>query len=105
MTDDEIKNLRRENAELLKEKADAVSRWHEEVRETLRTQGLDIATIKANTNGTAELRARLEKLEERIKIIEDFKIRVLAQGITAMFISGGIITALWKLIDVWTRTR
>ena len=98
MTDDEIKNLRRENAELLKEKAEAVSRWHEEVRETLRTQGLDIATIKANTNGTAELRTKLEKLQEEVQTLRDFKNKLTAYMVCAGF----LIAAFWKFIDhIW----
>lgn len=95
---EELREAKKVAADLLKEKADADARWHQEVRETLRQQGLDIAAIKANTNNYSVLQSRNEALEIRIKAIEDFKIKAVAQ-MTGAF---AVLAILWKLIDrIW----
>jgi len=63
MTEEQQHELLRENAALLKEKAEAQAEWHKEIRDTLRIHGTAIARIEQNTNGYAELRVKVEKLE------------------------------------------
>ncbi len=98
MTDDEIKEMKRENAALLHEKAEAVAKWHEEVRSTLASLSIEVAGIKANINTALQLQAALEKLEKRIKVIEDFKMRATAYMMGAF----AIVALFWKVLDkIW----
>ncbi len=76
--EDESARLKQENAALLKEKADAVALWHDEVRLSLKTLTSEIALIKLNTNELPQLRANQESQAVRIRVLEDFRIIMVA---------------------------
>lgn len=95
LTEAEQQQLKEDNAALLREKADAVAAWHKEVRDTLKKLTDEIATIKGNTSELPQLRANLESLQTRVRVLEDFKTRFIAYIVLAF----AFIAAFWKIID------
>lgn len=95
MTDDELAELKRENANLLAEKAKAVADWHLEVRQTLASHGRELATINASISSAMLLRAVVDGHDTRIKKLEDFKLQAVAYWTAA----SAVVIALWKVID------
>lgn len=99
MTDTEQQEMKEENAKLLREKADAVAQWQEEVRRTLKKHTEDLAVISHNTDELPHLRTEINGLKERVKDIEDFKLKAVAAMSTAF----ALLAAAWKLIDkLWS---
>lgn len=94
-TEDESAKLKQENAALLKEKADAVAQWHDEVRLSLKTLTSEIALIKLNTNELPQLRANQESQAVRIRVLEDFRIIMVALYI--LTVVGFALFVNWKI--------
>lgn len=93
--DEELQRLRKENAELLHEKAQAVKQWHEEIRSTLKRLSEEIAAIQSNITKTIILQDWIKKLDSRVEALEKFQIK--AVGIAAgSMISLGVV---WKVVD------
>jgi hypothetical protein len=95
MTDEEIAEMKRLNAELLQEKAEAQRQWHEEVRATLATHSAQLATINANITAAVALQPVVAAMEKRIKVVEEFKVRLTAYVMGAF----GVVAVFWKLVD------
>jgi vacuolar-type H+-ATPase subunit E/Vma4 len=95
MSDETLRGLKAANAELLREKAEAVKAWHEEIRHTLAHLGMEVATIKAHITATLQLQERMETLEVRLKTLEDFKLKAVSILAGAIMVLG----LFWKLID------
>lgn len=100
MPDDaeELRELKRQNAALREKEAKAIQDWHEEVRKTLARLSEDMITVKANTAHINDVSAEVKALEARVKILEDFKVKLIAY----MTVAGLVIAAFWKVIDkIW----
>lgn len=82
--EDESAKLKQENAALLKEKADSVKQWHDEVRSSLMTLTSEVALIKLNTNELPQLRANQESQAVKIRMLEDRWIITVAVFIFAI---------------------
>lgn len=83
--DAEKERLREENAKLLQERAIAAERWRDSVDDRF------VAGI-----------ARMDGLNDRIKVIEDFRSRVVAQSAVLMFLAGCLAFIFWKWVDhIW----
>lgn len=95
MTESEQQEMKEENAKLLREKADAVAKWHEEVRVTLKKHSDELQAILFNTAELPALRLEIRDLKARIKVIEDFKLKAVA-GMSTAF---AVLAAIWKFID------
>lgn len=95
MTPEEEAELKRANAALLKEKADAVAQWHAEVRASLKTMTAEIAAIKMNTNELPQIRANQESHAIRIRSLEDRWIIIVATWI--MTVVGFVLYIKYKL--------
>lgn len=93
--EEEAAELKLANAVLLKEKADAVARWHEEVRASLKTLASEIATVKLNTNELPQIRANQESHSTRIRSLEDRWIIIVA--VWVMTVLGFILYVHWRL--------
>lgn len=93
--EDESAKLKQENAALLKEKADAVAQWHDEVRLSLNTLTSEIALIKLNTNELPQLRANQESQAVRIRVLEDF--RIIMTALYVLTVAGFVLYVNWKL--------
>ena len=99
MTDADIEKLKDENARLMQDKARAEAIWHEEVRTKLTKLDTELQAIKLNTTELPQLRRNMETLQDRVRVIEDSKIRATFIGILGFFIAHAITFAFWKFVD------
>ncbi len=78
--DDEKERLKRENAELLKERAKEAAKWRDSVADQF-----------------DEVWGRLDKMEGRISTFETFRTRSVAYMSGAL----GVVAVGWKFFDRW----
>lgn len=93
--EDEAAELKLANAALLKEKADAVARWHEEVRASLKAMTSEIAAIKLNTNELPQIRANQQSQADRLRSLEDRWIIIVATWLITVI--GSVLYVKWKI--------
>lgn len=95
----ELQQLRQDNAELLNEKAQAVKAWHDEIRATLKRLSEEIASIQQNITRTLILQDWIKKLDARVEALEKFQIKAMGIAVGAVFALG----VVWKVIDkLWS---
>lgn len=102
MTEAELSDFtdaKKQNAELLREKAEHEAKLREQIIEKLDSLTKEVHQIRLSTNQMPQLVANQESLGQRVRVIEDFKIKAVFSMIIAMILLGAVNFAFWKWAD------
>lgn len=91
--------VRKQNAELLREKAEHEAKLRDQIIEKLDSLTKDVHLIRMSTNQLPQIMANQDTLGQRIRVIEDFKIKAVFTMVISMILLGGINFAFWKWVD------
>jgi len=92
-------DLKKQNAELLREKAEHEAKLRDQIIEKLESLSKDVHLIRISTNQLPQIIANQDALGQRVRIIEDFKIKAVFSMAIAMILMGGANFAFWKWAD------
>jgi len=95
----EMNGMRRQTAELLEYKAKQEEEFRTSVINKLESMGKEIHAVSISTNQLPQLVANMESLSQRLRIIEDFKIKAIFIIAFAFLIFGFLNFAFWKWAD------
>jgi len=91
--------MKKQNAELLREKAEHEAKLREQIIEKLDSLTKDVHLIRLSTNQMPQIIANQDALGQRVRVIEDFKIKAVFSMIIAVILMGGANFAFWKWAD------
>lgn len=95
----EMDKMRKQTAELLEYKAKQEEEFRTNVINKLESMGKEIHVVSMSTNQLPQLIANIDSLSQRLRIIEDFKIKVIFIIAFAFLIFGFLNFAFWKWAD------
>lgn len=95
----EFDSAKRVAALLLEEKAKREEQWRDNVIDKLESMDKDLHAVRLSTNQFPQLVANIESQGQRIRIIEDFKIKAIFIIAFAFLVFGFLNFAFWKWAD------
>lgn len=95
----DMADVKKQNAELLREKAEHEAKLREQIIEKLDSLTKDVHLIRLSTNQMPQIIANQDSLGQRVRAIEDFKIKAVFTMILAFIMMGAINFAFWKWAD------
>lgn len=91
--------VRKQNAELLREKAEHEAKLRDQIIEKLDHLTKDVHSIRESTLHLPQIMANQDALGQRIRVIEDFKIKATFTMIIRMMLWGAAVFGFWKWAD------
>jgi hypothetical protein len=91
--------VRKQNAELLREKAEHEANLRDQIIKKLDSLTSDVHLIRMSTSQLPQIMANQDTLGQRIRAIEDFKIKATFTMIIAMMLWGAAVFGFWKWAD------
>lgn len=95
----DMADVKKQNAELLREKAEHEAKLREQIIGKLESLAKDVHLIRLSTNQMPQIVSNQESLGQRVRAIEDFKIKAVFTMIIAFIMMGSLNFAFWKWAD------